>query len=97
MKKESLKTAYFISNGWLLLKSGHPLCRIDKIEYLREEDIPGCPYERHWIYRNIVNDLGQLVKYGNHVFTKFEVMRPDGSLKSRKMVDGKYYSINMAI
>lgn len=96
MKKETLKSTHSIFNGWLVIKVGDqnviPVCRISCICHLREEDIPDNVPNRKKLIHAICNDLGSLVHYGSYSFLRYEVLRPDGTLKSRKLIHGRYYN-----
>ena len=95
MKKETLKSTHFVFKGWLVIKVGDqnmiPVCRISCIGHLREEDIPDNVPNREELLHSIAADLGSLVHYGGYSYLKYEVLRPDGTLKSRKLIHGRYY------
>lgn len=91
-----MKSTHFIFKGWLVIKVGDqnmiPVCKISCIGHLKEEDIPDNVDNRMDIIHSIAADLGSLVHYGPHSFLKWEVLRPDGTLKSRKLIHGRYYN-----
>ena len=87
--------SHFIFNGWLVIKVGDqnmiPVCRIRDIGSLQISDIPDNVPNRKELIHAICHDLGSLVHYGGYSYLKYEVLRPDGTLKSRKLIHGRYY------
>ena len=101
MKKETLKSTHFIFKGWLVIKVGDqnmiPVCRISCIGDLQISDIPDNVPNREELIHAICTDLGSLVHYGGYSYLKYEVLRPDGTLKSRKLIHGRYYNRNKGV